>query len=79
MNFRKSRILHISRDVEQQVKISMRLFRFFVDFQFWTKRSRASRLSLLVISEGEVRQLRGKVGGGAGARWRGKGRYPPHL
>ena len=56
------------------MKNSMRFLTFSIDFQFWTKRSRASRLSVLVIFEGEVRRKSGKsVGGSAGGREPGGG------
>ena len=72
-------ILNISRDVDQRVKISIRFSRFSVDFQFWTKRSRGSRLSVLVIFEGEVRRKSGKYGKGrrwGGSQVEGKGEVP---
>jgi len=74
-------ILNISWEVEQKVKISMRFLTFSIDFQFWTKRSRASRLSVLVISEGKFGESPwegGKVReGSAGVRKRSAaGREP---
>ena len=63
------------------MKVSMGFVRAFVDFQFGTKRSRASRLSVLVIFErehGEVRPLRERPVGGSAAPWGGSavGREP---
>ena len=52
------------------MKIFIRLFRVVVAFQFWTKRSRGSRLSVLVIFErehGEVRPLRERPVGASAA------------
>jgi len=74
-------ILNISWEVEQKVKISMRFLTFSIDFQFWTKRSRASRLSVLVIFEGKFGESPwegGKVReGSAGVRKRSAaGREP---
>ena len=39
------------------------MFGFVIDFQFWTKRSRGSRLFVFVIREGEIWQSCAKIGG----------------
>ena len=69
-------ILNISWDVHQKVKISMRFLTFSIDFQFWTKRSRASRLSVLVIFEGEVRRNAFEGRRVGGSQVEGKGEVP---
>ena len=64
-------ILNIVWDVEQKLNISIRFLMFSVVFLVLAKRSRASRLSVLVIFEwkfGKVLESSGMVVGGSAGR-----------